>query len=78
MERLTILIFKLFKIIFHQKGILGNFKVRFIKFQCVVAHFITRRNESKEHITLFNEKSLLQCSETLKTRKRLGIKYNDF
>ena len=32
MEGLTILTFKLFKIIFHQKGILGNFKVRFIKF----------------------------------------------
>ena len=36
------------------------------------------RDESKEHITLFNEKSLLKCSETLKTRKRLGIKYSDF
>ena len=27
---------------------------------------------------MFNEKSLLKCSETLKTRKRLGIKYSDF
>ena len=27
---------------------------------------------------MFNEKSLLKCSETLKTRKRLGIEYSDF
>ena len=27
---------------------------------------------------MFNEKSLFKCSETRKTRKRLGIKYIDF
>ena len=36
------------------------------------------RDESKENITLFNERSFLKCSETLKARKRLGIKYSDF
>ena len=36
------------------------------------------RDESKEHITLFNEKSLLKCSEALKKMRCLGIKYSDF
>ena len=73
MERLTILTFKLFQSIFHQKGILANFKVRFIKFSYAVAHLITEEMKAKNISHCFMKNHF---SNVLKLWNVL--KYSDF